>query len=369
VEESQPQPPSTTRLSVVILNYRSWPDVERLVSSLSDSPPVASGDCEILVVDNASDEPIPPAILEPIPGVRLILRPENDGFSAGVNAGWRTARGPWVLVLNPDVVPEGGLIGQVLGRIEEYEGRPGGEPCVVGFGLRNPDGSHQPSVGAFPGLFRTAWEQFLPRTRRNYQPEWRLRPGPVDWVTGACMLLNGRMLAELGGMDEDFFLYYEEVALCRSAGRLGWGVEFDPGVAVVHLRPLQNRPVSPKMRVITRHSKLLYFRKHLPAWQFQALDATVRVEARLREAVARARGKSREARSWRLVGRVAKLLASGAELRGRAVRIMAETVDDPAEGDDGPARPPGLKTARDASRQTHGRSQGTRPIQAPKDGI
>ena len=73
------------------------------------------------------------------------------------------------------------------------------------------------------------------------------------------------MLDELGGMDEDFFLYYEEVALCRSARRRGWRVEYDPTVEVVHLRPLQNRPVSPKMRVITRHSKLLYFRKHLPA--------------------------------------------------------------------------------------------------------
>ena len=368
MDESQHQPSTTTRLSVVIVNYRSWPDVERLVSSLAASPSIHSGDSEILVVDNASGEPVPSALANPIPGVRLILRPENDGFSAGVNAGWRASGGPWVLVLNPDVVPGVDWISRVLGRIDAFERRPDGAPGVVGFGLRNPDGSHQPSVGAFPGLVRTVWEQFLPRSRRKYQPEWRLHPGRVDWVTGACMLLDGRMLDELGGMDEDFFLYYEEVALCRSATRRGWGVEYDPEVSLVHLRPLQNRAISPKMRVITRHSKLLYFRKHLPAWQFAALDATVRLEARLREAICRARGRFREARSWRLVGRVAKLLASGADLRGRAVRIMAETVDDPAEEAEGLGRSTGVTTAREASRQTHGRPHGTRSIQPRKDG-
>jgi len=368
VEESPPPPTDFTRLSVVIVNYQSWPDVDRLVVSLANSPSVGSGLAEILVVDNHSGEPVPDRLLEPIRGVRLILRPDNDGFSSGVNVGWKASKAPWILVLNPDIVPDGDLLSQILGQIETYEQRPGRPPGVVGFALRNPDGSRQPSVGAFPGLLRTVWEQLIPRSRRKYQPEWRLRAGPVDWVTGACMLLNSRMLEDLGGMDEDFFLYHEEVALCRSARDHGWGVEFDPSVAVVHLRPLQNRPISPKMRVITRHSKLLYFRKHLPAWQFAALTATVRLESKLREAVARARGRSREVRSWRLVDRVARLLGSGGDLRGRAVRILAETVDDPAEEADGTGQPLRQSPARIAPRPMHGRPQRTRPIATRKDG-
>ena len=351
-------------MSVVIVNYRSWPDVLRLVTSLAESPSVASGACEVLVVDNDSPEPVPPALLDPKPGVRLILRRENGGFSAGVNAGWHASNGRWLLVLNPDVVPDIGLIGSILDRVGRFEGHPAVAPGVVGFGLRNPDGSSQPSVGVFPGLVRTAWEQLIPRHRRKYQPDWSLRPGPVDWVTGACMLLNSRMLGELGGMDEDFFLYYEEVALCRSAARRGWGVEYDPGVSVVHLRPLQNRAISPKMRVITRHSKLLYFRKHLPAWQFAALNATVRVEARLRANWCRYRGRAEEARSWRAVDRVAKLLAAGADLRGRAVLTLAEAVEEPLDEAEGPRIPIG----RDASKKTRGRSQRTRPLQPRKDG-
>ncbi len=364
MESSNRPIPEPTTLSVVVVNFRSWPDVVRLVASLAESPSVASGACELLVVDNDSAEPVPPALLEPKPGVRLILRGENGGFSAGVNAGWRASKGHWLLVLNPDVVPENGLIEAILGRVERFEADPAGIPGVVGFGLRNPDGSSQPSVGAFPSLVRTAWEQLIPRHRRKYQPDWRLRPGPVDWVTGACMLLSTRMLAELGGMDEDFFLYYEEVALCRSASRRGWRVEYDPGVSVVHLRPLQNRAISPKMRVITRHSKLLYFRKHLPAWQFAALNATVRVEARLRARWSRFRGRTEEARSWRAVGRVAKLLGAGADLRGRAVLALAETVEGPAEEDEGPRIP----VARQALKTIRARPQRTRPLPPRKDG-
>ena len=123
------------------------------------------------------------------------------------------------------------------------------------------------SSPACPGQFANSSYR---ASRRKYQAGWRIRSGPVDWVTGACMLVNTRMITELGGMDEDFFLYHEEVAFSRSAQDRGWRVEYDPERRGRSIDiPLQNRSVSPKMRVITRHSKLLYFRKHLPAWQFR----------------------------------------------------------------------------------------------------
>src|SRR5581483_10911267 len=127
-----------------------------------------------------------------------------------------------------------------------------------------------------------------------------------------------------GGMDEDFFLYYEEVALCRSAQDRGWRVEYDPSVAVVHLRPLQNRAISPKMRVITRHSKLLYFRKHLPRRQFLALVGIVRLEAAARGAWARIGGRGRDRRAWRAIDDIARRLRAGEDLGGRAVLALAD---------------------------------------------
>jgi len=313
-------------LTVIIVNHESWPDVLRLTGSLMAEPEFASGLCHVLVVDNASHGPVPPEIAASQPGLQLVARAENGGFAVGVNAGWRVSRSPWLLVLNPDVEVVSGFLGQVLAQLTRYDADPDRPPGIVGFGLRNPDGSPQGSVGAFPNLARTVWEQFIPRSRRKYQAGWRIRSGPVDWVTGACMLVNSEMIAALGGMDEDFFLYYEEVAFSRSARRLGWRVEYDASVSVIHRHPLQNRAISPKMRVITRHSKLLYFLKHLPRWQFLGLSGIVTLESAIQGLWCRYQDRQEDARAWRTIRDVARRLRNGAELRGRQVLALAESV-------------------------------------------
>jgi GT2 family glycosyltransferase len=311
-------------LTVVIVNHNSWPDASRLVASLAGTPEVGAGECEVVVVDNASEGPVPAELARPRRGVRLVARPDNGGFSAGVNAGRREARSPWLLVLNPDVVVPPGRLGQVVARVARYEADRAGAPGVVGFALLNPDGTRQPSVGAFPSLARTLREPLIPRSRRKYQAGWRLRSGPVDWVTGACLLVDVRLLDELGGMDEDFFLYHEEVALCRSARDRGRRVEYDPGVSAVHLHPLQNRAISPKMRVITRHSKLLYFRKHLPRWQFAGLRRIVAAEAAVRGAWSAVQGRDEERRAWRAIRELSRAFRAGNEPLGRDVLTLAE---------------------------------------------
>jgi GT2 family glycosyltransferase len=315
---------------VIIVNHESWTDVLQLTASLVAAPEFTSGVCRVVVVDNASREPAPEADSLCTPGLQLVVRPENGGFAAGVNAGWKLARSPWLLILNPDVEVAHGFLGQVVERLDQYEADPAGPPGIVGFGLRNPDHSPQGSVGAFPTLARAVWEQFIPRSRRKYQAGWRIRSGPVDWVTGACMLVNHSMIGALGGMDEDFFLYYEEVAFSRAAQRLGWRVEYDAAVTVVHRQPLQNRPISPKMRVITRHSKLLYFRKHLPHWQFETLAGIVRLEAAVQGRWSRLQGREEDARAWQRIGEVARRLRSGAGPRGRDVLTLAESIRAPA---------------------------------------
>jgi GT2 family glycosyltransferase len=310
-------------LTILIVNYESWPDVVRLARSLRDEAEHRAGDAEVVVVDNASQGPIPAELAALPRRLRVVARPDNGGFAVGVNAGWRLARSPWLLVLNPDIEVAPGFLRRVLDRLDHYDALSEGPPGIVGFGLLNPDGSPQGSVGAFPNLVRSIREQFRPRSRRKYQPAWRIRPGRVDWVTGACMLVNSSLMNEVGGMDEDFFLYHEEVALCRVAQIRGWRVEFDPEVRVVHRHPLQNRPISPKMRVITRHSKLLYFHKHLPRWQFRTLAAFVTWEAAMRGRWAAVRGEPEERSAWAAIGDVARRLRRGDLVRGREILAVA----------------------------------------------
>ncbi len=323
-------------VSVVIVNYNSWPDTTRLAGSLAQAPEVADARAEVVVVDNASHEPPPEQFVNPPRGITLVLREHNSGFAAGVNAGRRAARGNWILILNPDVVAGPNLIRQVLDRVDAFD--PDSPPGLVGFGLRNPDGSRQPSVGAFPNLLRTVWEQLIPRTRRKYQAGWRIQAGPVPWVTGACMLASTLMLDDVGGMDEDFFLYYEEVALCRAAWRRGREVWYDPSVEVVHLHPLQNRTVSPQLRVITRHSKLLYFRKHLPWWEFELLAGFVAGEARVRGAWSRLRGRRAEASAWDAIVGLTSSIRRGGGPRGRLVLELAERATAIADADHSASR-------------------------------
>jgi N-acetylglucosaminyl-diphospho-decaprenol L-rhamnosyltransferase len=315
---------SQPTLAILIVNYNSWADVSRLVASLAGSAEVADGRCEVVVIDNASDAPIPVELACPPNGVRTVTRSENGGFAVGVNAGWRTSRARWVLLLNPDVVAGNDLPGRILERIPRLESRPAGPPAVVGFALRNADGSRQPSVGTEPTFWRCLREAFIPRSRRKYQADRRAKPGSVPWVTGAFALVDTALLRVLGGMDEDFFLYYEEVALCRSASDVGRGVEYDPTVEVVHLRPLQSREVSPRLRVITRHSKLLFFRKHRPRWEFLALSWVVSVESAIRSLWSWARRHPEHYRAWVTIRRLARAMRRGVEIRGRDVLALAE---------------------------------------------
>ena len=317
-----------------------------------------------MVVDNASRGSLPEAFSLHRVGQRVIFRPDNAGFAAGVNAGWRVAQSPWLLVLNPDVEVSNGFLGQVFKRLDQFETGSDGPPGIVGFGLRNPDGSPQGSVGVFPDLPRTIREQFIPRSRRKYQPGWRIRSGPVDWVTGACMLVNSRMITELGGMDEDFFLYHEEVAFSRDAQNHGWRVEFDPSVTVIHRDPLQNRPISPMMRVITRHSKLLYFLKHLPRRQFEGLAAIVSVEAAIKGCWSRLFRHPAEVRAWGVIAEITRAMCAGRSPTGRGVLDLAQSVDMP-----GVQEPPARRgsTCKDATHRPFRVPARSAPAAPPTD--
>jgi GT2 family glycosyltransferase len=202
---------------------------------------------------------------------------------------------------------------------------------VVGYALRNRDGTVQPSVGRFPNLLRTLAGLLRPRQTRKYRRMAGVAPGPVDWVTGACMAIRSEALRRAGGMDEEFFLYYEEVALCQRMRALGLAVEYDPAVEVVHGHPLQGRRLSPALRLITRHSQLLYFRKFTPGWQFRVLCGIVGLEGAARRLAGAMARRGPERALGREITRLARDLARGLDHPARAVRDRAFAFGRPRE--------------------------------------
>jgi GT2 family glycosyltransferase len=329
------------RLSVVIVNYRLWEETGELVRQLLAAPCTQRGEVEVMVVDNHS--PAHPLLrrLRRWPGVSLRRWGRNRGFARAVNEGCRLSRGQWLLLLNPDIsVPKDFLDGvlALMDRLPRQEPRAG----IVGFQLRNRDGSPQLSSGPFPTLVQMLTRLALPRRRRKYHLMRAQRLCRVPWVTGCCLLLRRSCLEQLGGLDQDFFLYYEDVDLCRRARAQGWSVWYEPGLEVVHHNPLHSRAVPAHLRLLTRHALLTYASKHWPRRQFRLLTGIVQGEAWLRRLGALLQGDGGTARLFGTMGAIAADLARRRPHRARrrldqVVRSQERThASDAVRGDPQP---------------------------------
>jgi GT2 family glycosyltransferase len=315
----------TPRLSVVIINYCQWEGTAALTREILTTPAARCGAVEVLVVDNHSPAHRLAARLQRWPGVSLRRWGSNRGFARAVNEGSRLSRGQWVLLLNPDVTLTPGFVEGALALAERLQAA---EPAagIVGFHLRNPDGTAQLSSGPFPNLFRTLASLILPRSRRKYRARNLGERCQVPWVTGCCLLVRKDCLQDLGGLDNDFFLYYEDVDLCKRAQARGWSVWYEPSLRAVHYFPLHSRQVSPKMRLVTRHALLTYGSKHWPAWQFRLLAGIVRVEARLRKWWAWCKGDSQAGAYYGELRAIAAAMGQGRrkEARRRLRRVVRQ---------------------------------------------
>jgi N-acetylglucosaminyl-diphospho-decaprenol L-rhamnosyltransferase len=302
--------PAMPRLSVVVVNYHQWADTTALVRQLRAAPAVRGGAAEVVVVDNHSPWDPVVARLRRLGGVSLRRWRHNRGFARAVNEGCRLSRGQWLLLLNPDMTLEPGFLDKALWRAEELSQA---DPAagIVGFRLQNANGDRQLSAGPFPTLAGTLARLLLSRPRRKYYLRAGDQPRRVDWVTGCCLLVRRACWRDLGGLDGDFFLYYEDVDLCRRAYERGWSVWHDPGLAAVHHHPLHGRVVPPHLRLITRHALLTYARKHWPTWQTRVLAGIIRLEAWWRQRQARRRGLATAAETFAALGALADDLLRG----------------------------------------------------------
>ena len=341
--------PPAPAVSVVIVNFCQWRNTARLIGQLRRSIAMRTNTANVVVVDNHS--PFHPVIrkLEKLRSVTVRRFSRNLGFARGVNRGVTAPPSPeprsrngsaptlsdWVLLLNPDVTVEDGFLDDVVTFVEKLAAA---DPAagVVGFRLRNRDGSSQASSGPFPTLMRTLFGLFRPRSRRKctHRPESTRQP--VDWVTGGCLLVRRDCFRQLGGLDESFFLYYEDVDFCRRATLAGWGVWFDPSLEVTHHWPLHLRRVPAPLRLMTRHALLTYARKHWPGWRSRFLSTVVWTEALARQGWAAIRADWDAAHCYdqlrRLVGDVA---ASRDREARRRIRFAAAFLDPIGAEQDG----------------------------------
>lgn len=250
----------TPGVSVVIVNWNTRRLLECCLRSI-----LAVGEGlvrEVIVVDNGSTDDSVAMVRERFPQVRLVATAENEGFARANNRGVDLARGDYVLLLNTDAFLSPGALRTML---ELAECKP--NAGLVGAQLRNPDGSFQASHTPFP----TLRQEFLILSGlgRALHGPWYPSHGPdehaprvVDYVEGACMLVRRSAYLRVGGFDAGYFMYAEDVDLCRALKAGGWEVWYQPAARVTHLGGGSSQRRGPEREGDLYRSRVRYFRKH-----------------------------------------------------------------------------------------------------------
>ena len=282
----------TTDLAVVIVNYDTGPYLARCLASLaSHRGDVAT---EVLVIDNASHDGSHTAAVSAHPEVRLIENPVNVYLSPAWNQGARETTAPYLLFLNPDAEIFSGTLADYVRVAREHP-----EAGIVGPMLRNPDGTVYASGRRFPSVVDAAFHAVLspftrsnPFTRRYELDGWdRATERTVDWVSGACMLMPREAYDAVGGFDEAFPLYAEELDIATRLRDAGRSVLFTPEVEVLHAIGVSTGR-SRRMALMHSRSIYRYYAKHRAVGWRRVTLPFARVALRLRAEVAGLRART-----------------------------------------------------------------------------
>jgi N-acetylglucosaminyl-diphospho-decaprenol L-rhamnosyltransferase len=252
------------RVAVVIVNYQSYDELHACLESLGQACRV----WPVVVVDHASDPAAAGALSSRFPDVRLLCLEQNAGFAAGINTGVRATDAPFLLFINPDCTIESEACCRL---VECLERNP--DAGVAGPRIRNADGSIQPSARRFPDLTtavagRSSWLTRVlpgnPISRRNLPARDASLTSivDVDWVSGACMLVRRKAFDAVGGMDQGFFLYWEDADFCRRLDHAGWRTLYVPAASVVHVGGRSSRHAADASLEAFHRSALRLYRKH-----------------------------------------------------------------------------------------------------------
>lgn len=252
------------RLSIIIVSWNVRDLLRACLRSLLADIDAAGLDAEIIVVDSASADGAPQMVASEFPSVGLLAQSDNVGFARGNNLGLAVARGAYLLLLNPDTQVQPGAVSEMLSYMQEHP-----DVGLVGPQLLNPDGSHQSSRRRFPTLATFIWEStwlqpYAPRAvlRRYYAqdlPDDAVND--VDWVSGAAMLTRRAVVEQVGGLDEGYFMYSEELDWGRRIRLAGWRVVYLPSARIIHHVGKSSEQAVTQRHINFNRARLRYIRK------------------------------------------------------------------------------------------------------------
>jgi GT2 family glycosyltransferase len=307
-------------LSIVIVNWNTRDLLRACLSSLveaavAEAPdgevPGGEGDLrssgvwrlasgvsfEVIVVDNASADGSAAMVREQFPGVQFIANATNRGYAAANNQGLAIATGEFLMLLNPDTEVSAEALEALIGFLRERPAAGAVAPRLV-----HADGRVQESVRGFPTPAAllgevTGMARLWPKSRWG---RYRVRvaeataPLRVDQPMASCFLMRREALAQVGPMDEQFPIFFNDVDLCYRLSEAGWEIWYLPAVRVLHHGGASTRQVRPAMIRESHRSLHRFYRKHfrrrLPAPLYAAIVGAIYLLGAARTLKARIEG-------------------------------------------------------------------------------
>lgn len=252
------------RLSVVIVNWNVREDLRRCLSSVLASS--LAKEMEVIVVDNASTDGSASMVTGEFPTVRLIINDRNEGFARACNRGIRDANGRYITLLNPDTEVHSRALEEMVVHLDRNPGA-----GLVAPRLLNEDGGTQPSRRRFPTpgtafLESTVLQRLLPDhplLQRYYmQDAGDDREQDIDWAVGACLTVRREVIERDVLLDEQFFMYSEEMDWCLRIKRGGWRIVYLPQAEVVHYGGRSADQDVAARHILFHSSKVHFFSKY-----------------------------------------------------------------------------------------------------------
>ena len=282
---------TSDRPAVRVVCVAYHPGVDELTTFATSLRTATTADVELVVVDNGSDQAVAARVARE-QGAQLVVPGRNLGYGAAANLGARGARQPWLVVANQDIVWHEGALDALL---EAGETSGAG---AVGPTLLNADGTRYPSARAVPSLRLGVGHALLVRLwpgnpwTRRYQAGADVaedvrddEPRAAGWLSGACLLLRREAFEALGGFDEGYFMFFEDVDLGERLGRAGWLNLHVPAARVTHVQGTswKSRP-APMIRA-HHASARRYLSRRYARWYQLPLRLALRLGLRVREGI------------------------------------------------------------------------------------
>jgi N-acetylglucosaminyl-diphospho-decaprenol L-rhamnosyltransferase len=250
-------------LSLIIVSWNVANLLRACLDSIYAAP--SSITLETIVVDSASKDETVSMIWERYPQVKLLPQSENLGFTRCNNIGLQAANGRHLMLLNPDTE----IIGDALMQLVAYlDGHP--QVGIVGPHTLNTDGTTQSTKRRFPtmgtGFFESTWLQgYAPKTLMDWYYAADVADNgvaEVDWVQGSALMARREVYEQIGGLDEGFFMFSEELDWCKRAKDARWGVVYVGTAQITHHGGKSTEQIASQKHIYYHQSKLSYFRKH-----------------------------------------------------------------------------------------------------------